>query len=113
MVGTARRESWLARPVRPETICLALLSMLDLLVTVLLISAGVAEEANPLMAFFLRFGLGSFCLAKLLLVAVPLLTAEWYRRYNERLVVSTLRFVLAAYVLVYIVGVLYCNRPLS
>lgn len=108
---------WGASPAhrrRPcaETIVVAVLCLADLAATVALLHNGQATEGNPLMAYFLQFGLGAFCAAKLGFIVPPLLIAEWYRRYNDALVRGTLRFVAVAYALIYAGGVLLLNRHL-
>ncbi len=107
-IAAGRGRSPLAN-ISPEAKWLAAISVVDLVSTVVLIAAGMAEEANPLMAYFLQFGLGAFCAAKLLFVIPPILLAEWYRQYNDRLMRSTLRFVTIAYVVIYVMGVAHYN----
>lgn len=104
-----REEENAIRGVCPETILLGAVCLLDLVVTVALVVAGLASEGNPLMAYFLERGLLAFCAAKLLLTIGPLAVAEWYRRTNERLVRTTLRAVTGAYLVGYLVGVAALN----
>jgi len=93
-------------------VVVAAICLLDLVTTVVLLHRGEAVEGNPLMAYFVQFGLPAFCAAKLLFVVPPLLVAEWFRRYNEPLVRGTLRFVAVAYVVLYVVGFLALNQHL-
>jgi len=48
------------------------LSLIDAYLTVFLIDLGVAEEINPVMAFYLGYGPRSFVVMKVLFTAVPL-----------------------------------------
>jgi hypothetical protein len=48
------------------------LSLIDAYLTMLLIDLGVAEEINPVMAFYLGYGPRSFVVMKLLFTAAPL-----------------------------------------
>jgi len=86
--------------------------MADLVSTAVLVHAGLAVEANPLMAYFMGYGIAAFCVAKLFFVVPPLLVAEWYRTYNDQLVRRTLRFVTAAYVSLWVIGVAALNTHL-
>lgn len=49
------------------------LSMVDGLLTLILLEDNIVKEANPIMAFFMGFGCGPFVVAKLLITAVPVL----------------------------------------
>lgn len=111
-ISTRVRGTRLTRSVCPETLVLGSIAILDLLSTLVLMARYGAEEANPIMAYFLQYGTAAFCLGKLLFVVPPLLIAEWYRQYNERLVVGTLRFVIIAYILIYCLAFFHLNRYL-
>lgn len=92
------------RPARRpciETLVVGAICLADLVVTAVLVHLGLAEEANPIMAYFIGYGIAAFCVAKLLFVIPPLLVAEWYRSYNDRLVRNTLRVVGVTYVVVW------------
>ena len=47
------------------------LALVDACLTVILIQRGIAEEANPIMSFYLGYGIERFVMAKFLLTAVP------------------------------------------
>lgn len=51
-------------------IAIVILNLLDALFTLVYIAAGVATEANPIMAFFLGVGEPAFILAKMFMVGV-------------------------------------------
>lgn len=48
------------------------LCVVDAYLTMLLLDTGIAEEANPIMAFYLGYGPQPFIIMKLLLTATPL-----------------------------------------
>lgn len=50
---------------------LIILTLVDASLTVILIDRGVAKETNPIMAFYMSLGNGSFIVAKFLLTTVP------------------------------------------
>lgn len=78
-------------------ICLA-----DLTATLVLLKNDAASEGNPLMAFYLTYGVGTFVMAKLTLVILPIFIAEWSRQYRPRFVKLMLRMAIAAYLGVYL-----------
>ncbi len=69
-----------------ESWALFALCMADLALTVWLLSRGLANEANPLMQYYLDYGLGAFVGVKLLLVAAPLIIIEWGLRRRPQTV---------------------------
>jgi hypothetical protein len=78
------------------TICI-----IDLFLTLYLIGTGSFEEGNPLMRYYLRYGIAGFCLMKAFFVAAPLFVAQVYRRTNPQLVAASLKFVTAGYLSLY------------
>jgi len=99
------------RGISGEAIVLALICFADLISTVILIENHGAVEANPMMAFYLQWGIVPFCIAKLFFVIPPIALAEWYRKYNDRLMRATLRWVSVAYIAIYVVATLQNNSP--
>lgn len=85
-------------------ICLA-----DLASTLLLLYHGHAAEGNPIMSFYLRFGVWTFVTMKLALVFLPIFIAEWSMRYRPKFVKMMLRSAIAAYLGVYLVMFLSVN----
>jgi hypothetical protein len=79
--------------------------MLDLATTLYWVSQGHAQEGNPIMAFFLDQGAVPFIAAKIVTFAPALIAAEWYRPRNPRLIQGLLRWVIFAYLFIYVVGV--------
>lgn len=86
------------------TVCIA-----DLVTTMLLVSRFGAEEANPMMAFFLERHLWAFVLVKAAFCLVPLAFLEWARRRNPRFVTQALRIGGALYLGLYCAGVWKAN----
>ena len=56
--------------MRQRDSAIVILNLLDALFTLVYIAAGVATEANPVMAFFLGIGEPVFILAKMFMVGV-------------------------------------------
>ena len=94
-----------------ETVFLALVCTADLVLTAYLISTGLFTEANPILAYYLEYGLGTMCLVKLASFVVPLALAEWYRRHRPEFVRGLLRVVLCLYITGYFAGVTAINLP--
>jgi hypothetical protein len=86
-----------------ESQVLIIICLLDLLSTLTLLSNGSAWEGNPLMAFYLRFGVWAFVLMKLLLIFLPIFVMEFSMRYRPRFVKLMLRTAIAAYVGSYLI----------
>lgn len=92
-----------------ESIFLIGICMADLASTLLLISSGGAVEGNPLMGFYLRYGIGTFVMVKLTLMFLPIFITEWGKQYKPRFVRLMLRATIAAYLGVYIAVFLTVN----
>ena len=73
----------------------------DLISTLLLLGKGAAE-GNPLMGFYLRYGIGTFVMVKLSLIFLPIFIAEWGKRYKPRFVRNMLRATIATYLGMYL-----------
>lgn len=89
-------------PLMRESIILIIIGLLDLGFTLIFVGVKAATEGNPLMAYYLQFGVGAFVLAKLGLLLLPVFVAEWSKRYKPRFVRLMLRGAIAAYLGVYI-----------
>mgnify|MGYP001589569770 CR=1 FL=1 len=104
-----------------ESILLIGIATADLATTLLLLGAGVASEGNPLMAYYLKYGIGIFVMVKLGLIFFPIVIAEWSRQYRPKFVRFMLRATIATYLGVYLVmflsinvaGVLAARTPAS
>jgi hypothetical protein len=92
-----------------ETVWLAIIGVADMIFTAILISTGWFTEANPLLAFYLRYGIAAMCLAKLFLTLVPLAVAEVYRRQKPALIQSMLRAAILLYLFGYVAAVSSAN----
>ncbi len=99
-----------SRYVLPETTCLMVLGILDMLSTVYLLATGQAREANPLFDGILHtFGPLGFIVFKALLLGGPLAVAEWARKRNEPFVRSALRLGILLYIGFYLINFLRFN----
>ncbi len=92
-----------------ESKVLIVICLLDLISTLLLLSRGLAFEGNPLMSFYLRFGVWVFVVIKLGLVVLPIFIAEWSLRYRPQFVRLMLRTAIAAYLGLYLVVFMSVN----
>lgn len=95
----------LHRHVSREVVWISAICMLDLATTLYWVSQGHAREGNPIMAFFLDQGAAPFIAAKIATFAPALIAAEWHRPRNPRLIQKLLRWVIVAYLFIYVVGV--------
>jgi hypothetical protein len=95
------RESWI----------IAAIGIADLITTILFIRHHGAEEANPLFRHFWEMGLPAFILAKLACVVGPLCILEWARQRRGQFVTLASRSVIAAYLVLYCLGVSQLNGP--
>lgn len=92
-----------------ESQVLIIICLLDLVSTLALLSQGSAIEGNPLMSFYLRFGIWVFVMVKLALVFLPIFVAEWSMRYRPQFVRMMLRTAIATYVALYLLVFLTVN----
>ena len=88
--------------VLTETVTLVVIGAVDLLTTIYWIARGEAFEANYFFNIILKdYGPVGFCIAKALLLGLPLAVAEIARKQNERFVRLALRICIAAYIILY------------
>lgn len=92
-----------------ESVYLIAVCLADTVVTIMLVSLGIAEEANPLMERFLRAGYWSFTLVKLATLLPAVVACEIYRRQNPEFVRKALRAGTAAYAGLYVALLLTVN----
>lgn len=86
-----------------ETWLLLAVGLADLVSTLVLMRAGLVQEANPIMAWYLvHFGVWAFCAAKTTMLVCPLVMLEWVRRIKPYLGLWALRIALVGYLLVYL-----------
>lgn len=88
-----------------DSMALLLICIADMLSTLYWVHQGVATEANPYMAYWLRQGDAQFCMAKILSFVPLLLVAAYYRERRPRLVAVTLRGSIFLYMLIYVTAV--------
>ncbi len=94
-----------------ESWAIILICIADLLITLVLIDKGLAEEGNPLMRFYLGHGVWAFVLAKSIMVAAPVVIIEWGLRHRPRTVAALARVGIAGYLGVYALMFLTINVP--
>ncbi len=101
---------WL-RSLSVESWTIILVCGIDLVLTLVLIEHGFAEEGNPLMRFYLGYGVWAFVLAKSVLVLAPVVIMEWGRLYRPRTVKLLARAGIATYLGIYAGMFLLINVP--
>lgn len=92
-----------------ESMLLIIIGITDLIATLMLLQHGKANEGNPLMAFYLNYGIGTFIMMKLTLVVLPIFIAEWSRQYRPAFVRLMMRAAIGAYVGTYLLLFLTIN----
>jgi hypothetical protein len=92
-----------------ESMVLIAICAADLLSTLFLLQSHGAGEGNPLMAFYLRYGVGTFVMMKLTLMVLPVFIAEWSKQYRPKFVRLMLRTAIVTYVGTYILLFLTVN----
>jgi hypothetical protein len=99
--------------VTRESMLLAAICIADLTTTIWFVNGMGAQEANPMMRFYLDRGVAPFVAAKLLLFVGPLAVLEWARRRHPRFVRTMLRLGIALYVGFYGMVVWRINTPVE
>lgn len=102
-----RWRDWLCA----ESWAIILVCVADLLTTIVLIAHGLAEEGNPIMRYYLEHGVLPFTLAKLVLVAAPVVIIEWGRRHRPQTVRTLARVGVMGYLTLYVGMFLTINVP--
>ena len=92
-----------------ESQVLIAICMFDLASTLFLLNTTGASEGNPLMSYYLRYGVAAFVMVKLTMVALPLFIAEWSRQYRPQFVRLMLRTAIAVYLGLYLAVFLSVN----
>lgn len=95
----------LSRRVSAETLWITLICLLDLVTTLYWVTHGMAQEGNPVLAYFLDMGIAPFILAKVVTFVPAIVVAEWYRPHNPALITRAMRWVIAGYLVIYVSGV--------
>ena len=98
-----------APTISRESIWLAGICAADTVLTAILLSMGMIREANPLMAYLINYGIGTFCAVKMMMVVPVVALSEWYRRYNPVFVRRSLMAGIIAYTAIYFASVLAVN----
>jgi hypothetical protein len=94
-----------------ESVLIIAICVADLATTIWFVRSHGAQEANPIMRFFLEQGLIAFILAKAMFCLGPLALIEWARRRNPLFVRGALRAGIALYLGFYGTVVWKINAP--
>jgi hypothetical protein len=87
------------------------MGILDLVMTVALLTYTEAGEANPLMARFLDLGMPAFIIAKLASLLLPLCFIEYARSLRPAFVRKASIAGIAGYAVLLGVGIVHANSP--
>jgi hypothetical protein len=85
-----------------ESILLAAICLADMITTVIMVSAGIAVESNPIMSACLRHGPTFFIVVKLISFVPFIVVTEWYRRKNPAFSRAASRAAIVIYMFAYI-----------
>ncbi len=88
--------------VMNESLILIGIGLLDLLITLVMLGGQVAREGNPIMAYWLRFGVGAFVAAKLATLIFPIVVAEWAKWQSPQFTRNMMRAAIVVYVGAYL-----------
>lgn len=96
--------------IHAETLIIFAIGIVDLVLTLLWVARDGASEGNPLYGPLLAAGVGWLVAGKLILgLLLPLLVLERGFRKSPRFTRIAARFAIAAYLLMYTVGVASLN----
>lgn len=100
-----------AASITRESQIIALICLADLAATLALLSHANVREGNPVMGYYLQWGVYAFVLAKLSLLFLPILVAAWCAQFKPLFTKRMLRFAIVAYVGLYALLFLQHNVP--
>lgn len=86
-----------------ESMVMLTICVLDVVSTAWLVTAGLATEANPLMAYLIERSIALFCGVRMATVLALVIAAEIYRRRKPEFVRTVMRFGILTYLLLYVV----------
>jgi hypothetical protein len=92
-----------------DSLLLAAVCTADTVITAALLATGYFTEANPLLAFYLQWGIGAMCGVKVLTFVVPIAIAEWYRHREPIFIARLLRITTFLYVCGYLTATATVN----
>lgn len=99
------------RVLSNESWAIVLVCIADLLITIALINKGLAEEGNPIMRYYLGYGIWAFVFAKTVMITAPVVIIEWGLRHRPRTVSILTRVGIASYLGIYALMFLTVNVP--
>lgn len=100
-----------ALSITRESQIIALICLADLAATLVLLSRCNVREGNPVMGFYLQWGVCAFVAAKLGLLFLPILVAAWCAQFQPVFTKKMLRFAIVAYIALYGLLFLHHNVP--
>ena len=92
-----------------ESIVLFSIGVADLTTTLIWVYMNGASEGNPVFAHYLSMGPIMFALMKLVMLCAPLFLLEWARARRPLFTRRAAQFTIAAYLLLYCVGIARLN----
>ena len=107
LVQLISRPFSLKRPAAAEGLFLLILCALDMYSTIYWVATGQATEANPLLAWTFNIHPLLFVLLKAATFLPTLVLAVYIARRHPRTTTALLRFVILAYISIYLVGVFH------
>ena len=97
-----------------ESMILIAIGLIDLAITLHVVTWRYAVEGNPLMAYYLKMGIGAFVVVKLILLLLPVFIAEFSKHYKPMFVRWMLRGAIAVYLGSYLIAFLLVNvKPVT
>lgn len=96
--------------VYPETAVFALICIADMLYTLYVVRAGIAKEANPMLAWAMNISNACFIFVKTLSFALPLAIIELVKHKNYHFFQILLRLGIMMYIVNWFFGVYLINR---
>lgn len=97
------------REVLPESLGLAMLCLIDMILTLWVVESGLAIEANPIMRFYYDISPLAFAMAKTFLFVGPLFVLERLHERNPRFIRGLLRVAVVLYATLYVSAVAVVN----
>lgn len=101
--------STMSLTISRESIWLTAVCLVDAVLTIILVALGIAQEANPLMNYWMQRSLALFFIVKMATVLLAIIAAEYYKRYNPVFVKRVLTLAVFAYIGIYVIGITMVN----
>jgi len=89
------------------------LSLIDAYLTILLINLGIAEEINPIMAFYLGYGSRSFVMIKVMFTAAPLFLLCLSKDFSMTKITLKSSIMIYLIIVIYELSIIFEHSPFS